>query len=139
MQPIRYPELYKCAIDYVGVYDLEVMKAEGDINDRRSGRSYLDRVLGTDAAQLQAWSPAQNADKIQVPVFLAQGSIDQRVPMEQFDALKKAFAARGVQVESMVAQGEGHGFYKPENRSEEHTSELQSLMRISYAVFCLKK
>src|SRR3546814_12934788 len=27
----------------------------------------------------------------------------------------------------------------PMNRSEEHTSELQSLMRISYAVFCLKK
>src|SRR3546814_8211215 len=26
-----------------------------------------------------------------------------------------------------------------EDRSEEHTSELQSLMRISYAVFCLKK
>src|SRR3546814_5972514 len=28
---------------------------------------------------------------------------------------------------------------KPDGRSEEHTSELQSLMRISYAVFCLKK
>src|SRR3546814_2934361 len=28
---------------------------------------------------------------------------------------------------------------QPELRSEEHTSELQSLMRISYAVFCLKK
>src|SRR3546814_3903909 len=28
---------------------------------------------------------------------------------------------------------------KPRGRSEEHTSELQSLMRISYAVFCLKK
>src|SRR3546814_6206944 len=28
---------------------------------------------------------------------------------------------------------------RPEARSEEHTSELQSLMRISYAVFCLKK
>src|SRR3546814_7391609 len=28
---------------------------------------------------------------------------------------------------------------KDTNRSEEHTSELQSLMRISYAVFCLKK
>src|SRR3546814_4353177 len=28
---------------------------------------------------------------------------------------------------------------RPEIRSEEHTSELQSLMRISYAVFCLKK
>src|SRR3546814_3471283 len=29
------------------------------------------------------------------------------------------------------------GFLDPETRSEEHTSELQSLMRISYAVFCL--
>src|SRR3546814_5593626 len=32
------------------------------------------------------------------------------------------------------ARGQVHG-----QRSEEHTSELQSLMRISYAVFCLKK
>src|SRR3546814_2341139 len=31
------------------------------------------------------------------------------------------------------------GCVRPEARSEEHTSELQSLMRISYAVFCLKK
>src|SRR3546814_2842974 len=32
------------------------------------------------------------------------------------------------------------GFWGPQaGRSEEHTSELQSLMRISYAVFCLKK
>src|SRR3546814_3351008 len=29
--------------------------------------------------------------------------------------------------------------HHPADRSEEHTSELQSLMRISYAVFCLKK
>src|SRR3546814_5790724 len=29
--------------------------------------------------------------------------------------------------------------HRPAHRSEEHTSELQSLMRISYAVFCLKK
>src|SRR3546814_2071887 len=29
--------------------------------------------------------------------------------------------------------------YEVDKRSEEHTSELQSLMRISYAVFCLKK
>src|SRR3546814_10426254 len=31
------------------------------------------------------------------------------------------------------------GFGRQRGRSEEHTSELQSLMRISYAVFCLKK
>src|SRR3546814_10336011 len=33
----------------------------------------------------------------------------------------------------------GHGIGGIVSRSEEHTSELQSLMRISYAVFCLKK
>src|SRR3546814_10049582 len=38
-------------------------------------------------------------------------------------------------------QQEGGGLHQPVTgfRSEEHTSELQSLMRISYAVFCLKK
>src|SRR3546814_7823227 len=34
---------------------------------------------------------------------------------------------------------EGRLALVPDSRSEEHTSELQSLMRISYAVFCLKK
>src|SRR3546814_2143797 len=32
-----------------------------------------------------------------------------------------------------------HSVFHAHSRSEEHTSELQSLMRISYAVFCLKK
>src|SRR3546814_3263190 len=35
--------------------------------------------------------------------------------------------------------GIGHRDHDVDHRSEEHTSELQSLMRISYAVFCLKK
>src|SRR3546814_2412847 len=41
-----------------------------------------------------------------------------------------------------VTMGQWFGIVGPANmpkRSEEHTSELQSLMRISYAVFCLKK
>jgi dipeptidyl aminopeptidase/acylaminoacyl peptidase len=118
MQPIRYPELYKCAIGYVGVYDLQVMKKKGDIPRAKSGKRYLERVLGSDEAQLQAWSPAQNVDKVKVPVFLVQGAIDQRVPMAQFNALKDAFSGAGVKVETMVAQGEGHGFYKPENTAE---------------------
>jgi len=118
MQPIRYPELYKCAIGYVGVYDLQVMKKKGDIPRAKWGKRYLQRVLGTDDAQLKAWSPAQNVDKVKVPVFLVQGAIDQRVPMAQFNALKNAFTAAGVPVETMVVQGEGHGFYKPENTAE---------------------
>src|SRR3546814_8061014 len=38
-----------------------------------------------------------------------------------------------------VQEIERHGVVSRIVRSEEHTSELQSLMRISYAVFCLKK
>src|SRR3546814_2555221 len=38
---------------------------------------------------------------------------------------------------SLIGQDTDHA--TPQTRSEEHTSELQSLMRISYAVFCLKK
>src|SRR3546814_6065883 len=54
--------------------------------------------------------------------------------------------ARAIEVEDLAANrrmGElGAGLIEPGSgvlRSEEHTSELQSLMRISYAVFCLKK
>src|SRR3546814_9191558 len=44
-------------------------------------------------------------------------------------------------IEELAAKGGQPDFLRTiaENRSEEHTSELQSLMRISYAVFCLKK
>src|SRR3546814_7707539 len=48
------------------------------------------------------------------------------------DSALEVLAANGVEVR--IAAG---GEFTP--RSEEHTSELQSLMRISYAVFCLKK
>src|SRR3546814_6492692 len=48
-------------------------------------------------------------------------------------------------VDGQFQPGIGHALVEPyrriarPQRSEEHTSELQSLMRISYAVFCLKK
>src|SRR3546814_5706162 len=74
-------------------------------------------------------------------------------------AIAEALAAQGASVvissrkqeaceavaETINASGSGRAFAISANiavkaeRSEEHTSELQSLMRISYAVFCLKK
>src|SRR3546814_4248482 len=48
-------------------------------------------------------------------------------------ALFQEFTVGSVQITG------GDQRYSYESRSEEHTSELQSLMRISYAVFCLKK
>src|SRR3546814_2306084 len=46
-----------------------------------------------------------------------------------------AYAAAGGTITADLFAENGDGYA----RSEEHTSELQSLMRISYAVFCLKK
>lgn len=118
MQTIRYPDLYQCAIGYVGVYDLAVFKREGDIPDSGVGRRYLERVIGSDAENIRAWSPAQNVDAIKVPVMLVQGAIDRRVPMDQFNALRRAMEKAGVKAETMVASDEGHGFYSPRNRAE---------------------
>src|SRR3546814_7364863 len=47
--------------------------------------------------------------------------------------------ARSGLLEELTRIDEAEGRLAREQRSEEHTSELQSLMRISYAVFCLKK
>src|SRR3546814_1029434 len=48
-------------------------------------------------------------------------------------------ASRALKGTSNVAAERSPRVAKSHLRSEEHTSELQSLMRISYAVFCLKK
>src|SRR3546814_1881971 len=54
--------------------------------------------------------------------------------------LRNRHGFRGLPDIPCTGQGrEPHPTTKRQLRSEEHTSELQSLMRISYAVFCLKK
>src|SRR3546814_1799246 len=58
------------------------------------------------------------------------------------DIVAAEFINRGHSYRAMrYVDADGNAtYYTPDgNRSEEHTSELQSLMRISYAVFCLKK
>src|SRR3546814_8445245 len=49
------------------------------------------------------------------------------------------FQGRGPRIQVDDTLPRDHSGRDPADRSEEHTSELQSLMRISYAVFCLKK
>src|SRR3546814_9057807 len=62
-----------------------------------------------------------------------QGQADQRAPVQVHRAQRRVgHQLRGDRVERDRRQHRRH-------RSEEHTSELQSLIRISYAVFCLKK
>src|SRR3546814_1105927 len=57
------------------------------------------------------------------------------VSQVQIYATKPGIISAGDEMEGVVLKGVGQDY----NRSEEHTSELQSLMRISYDVCCLKK
>src|SRR3546814_10553169 len=79
-----------------------------------------------------------NANALSSAMNRAVAAID-NMPHRTLHGLRYASAGRMeeagcsvVEITSII----GHRTYQ---RSEEHTSELQSLMRISYAVFCLKK
>src|SRR3546814_8208141 len=66
------------------------------------------------------------------------GELTELVP-EGPGAVLEAALQRSGYLQELEAEHTVESQGRIENRSEEHTSELQSLMRISYAVFCLKK
>src|SRR3546814_4054428 len=83
-----------------------------------------------------------------VDVRLAHGDLDfhTRRQVEDIGAIASGSRDGGMTFGALSAGIDHHegslnwsAYGRAEWRSEEHTSELQSLMRISYAVFCLKK
>jgi dipeptidyl aminopeptidase/acylaminoacyl peptidase len=118
MGAAREPKLYRCAIGYVGVYDLELMFKSGDIPDSRSGLAYLRKVLGEDSADLQARSPVNLADRIEVPVLLIHGKEDWRADYKQAKRMRSALESNTKPFEWMSLSREGHGVYDEETRRE---------------------
>jgi len=130
MAPIREPGLFKCAVGYVGVYDLEMLYTKGDIPQRESGRRYLRRTVGTDKAVLRAGSPTALADKVGIPVLLVAGARDERAVPEQTEAMRDALVKAGnPPVETIIQSGEMHGFYKEENNLALYTKMLEFFER----------
>jgi dipeptidyl aminopeptidase/acylaminoacyl peptidase len=123
--PIRYPQLYKCAVGYVGVYDLTLEAKYGDVHRSASGRNFLEIVRGNDAAELKQYSPAFNADKITIPVFIAYGGRDQRVVPDNAKELMTAMDKAGKKYEVLFDPYEVHGFGKPADRFELYTGMLK--------------
>ena len=60
-------------------------------------------------------SPITKVERIQTPLLVAQGANDVRVVQAESDNLVEALRARGVEVEYLVKEDEGHGFLNPEN------------------------
>ncbi|WP_250338388.1 alpha/beta hydrolase family protein [Luteibacter flocculans] len=127
MTTVRAPGMFKCAVGYDGIYDLDMMYNKGDIKDSKTGRSYLTTVIGKDQGDLAANSPTHLADKIDVPVFLVHGEDDQRAPFAQFKAMRAALDAAHKPYETLTKPDERHGFVKPEN-IEEFYNRLQAFL-----------
>lgn len=112
------PELYAAGVDYVGVSNiftlLESLPPYWELYRQMFYEMVGDPVK--DKELLEAASPLFHADKIQAPLFVAQGANDPRVKKAESDQIVEALRARGIDVPYMVKDNEGHGFRNEENR-----------------------
>ncbi|MDA3928169.1 MAG: S9 family peptidase, partial [Prolixibacteraceae bacterium] len=112
------PELYAAGVDYVGVSNLFTLlqtippywEPMMDMFQEMMGHAVNDSLL------LVEVSPVFHADKIVAPLFVAQGANDPRVNINESNQIVEALEARGVEVEYLVKENEGHGFHNEENR-----------------------
>lgn len=118
MGVVKEPDLYQCAVGYVGVYEMSLFFTRGDIPDEKTGIEYLEEVIGRDPEEQRKRSPAQQVARVRVPVFIVAGGDDMRTPPVQSKFLVKKFEEAGKRAlveEFYIEKGERHGFYKVEN------------------------
>jgi len=115
---VKEPELYAAAVDYVGVSNLFTFMQTIPPYWEPYLQMFYEMVGDpqADSLMMARNSPALNADKIQTPLFVAQGANDPRVNKAESDQMVEALQERGIIVEYMVKDNEGHGFYNQENR-----------------------
>lgn len=117
---VREPELYAAAVDFVGVSNLlTFLNTIPPYWKPMLEKMYC--MVGhpeKDRERLVATSPALNAEHIRTPLFIAQGANDPRVNKDESDQMVKALRNRGIEVEYMVKDNEGHGFHNDENKFE---------------------
>lgn len=118
MGAARESRLYRCAIGLAGVYDLGKMYRWGDIHRSDYGMHYLDTVLGRDKATLATRSPNDLAGAITIPVLLAHGRMDGRVPIQHAEAMQSAMKKAGHPAEFVSYDWEGHGLSDPKNEQD---------------------
>ena len=112
------PELYACAVSYVGPSNIFTLlesippywKPFIEMEYEEIGDPSKDKEL------LEEVSPVFHADKIRIPLFVAQGANDPRVNKAESDQIVEAVRKAGQDVVYMVKDNEGHGFQNEENR-----------------------
>jgi dipeptidyl aminopeptidase/acylaminoacyl peptidase len=114
------PDVFAAAIDYVGISDLSnFMRTLPEIARPHLANNWHLFVGNPDdpeqLADMLARSPITKVDQIRTPLLVVQGANDVRVVQAESDNLVEALRGRGVEVEYMVKEDEGHGFVNPDN------------------------
>ncbi len=125
------PDLYAAAVDYVGVSNLFTFM--NTIPPYwKPYLAMMHEMVGDperDAELLRAASPVFHVDKIMTPLFIVQGANDPRVNKNESDQMVSALKKRGVEVQYMMKENEGHGFQNEENQFDFYGAMEQFLKR----------
>ncbi|MDG2228585.1 MAG: S9 family peptidase [Gammaproteobacteria bacterium] len=114
------PELYRCAVNYVGIWDLKMLYEQNGRWVERMDRWFKNHVIDPkeDIDQLEKTSPKFHIDKIKAPLFIVHGRRDYNVRIEQAETLMDALDKKDIPYEVLIKREEGHGFVLEENRIE---------------------
>jgi dipeptidyl aminopeptidase/acylaminoacyl peptidase len=124
------PDLYAAGVDYVGVSNLFTFMETIPPYWKPMLPKFYDMVGDPqkDADRLRATSPVFHADRIKVPLLVAQGARDPRVNKNESDQMVAALKARGVDVQYLVKDNEGHGFRNEENQFDFY-AKMEAFLR----------
>lgn len=118
MSAEREPDLYRCAVGYVGVYDLDIQR-DADFARFQFGRNYLRDVYPVDKSERMAQSPAYGVDRLKAAVMLVHGGKDVRVPIRNMEFLIEQMAKAGKKPDLVIVEKrEQHGFHDEVNKVE---------------------
>ena len=111
----RLPDLWCCAIDTVGMYNLETF-LENTAEYRRAHRETEYGSLAHHRQILREVSPIAKVHDIQAPLMVIQGRNDPRVPAEEAEQVVGTLRESGKTVEYLCYEDEGHGITKLKNQ-----------------------
>lgn len=110
------PDLYCCAVNYVGVSDLGLITSWARGRTGRGSDMFYREWVGDDKTYKHDRSPVNFVERIRVPTLHAYGFNDPRVEIEHWTRLEARLKQYGKPYEIIIQGDEGHGFSNESGR-----------------------
>ncbi|WP_154794330.1 alpha/beta hydrolase family protein [Occultella kanbiaonis] len=120
---LTFTDTFTAGASLYGIGDLEALARDTHKFESR----YLDSLIGPYPQKRDRYlarSPIHHTDRLSAPMILLQGTDDRVVPPNQAESMAKAVADKGLHVELVMFDGEGHGFRRAENIQAAASAEL---------------